>query len=110
MVQQKLNLKTVEATKLSKILSAKIILKLKKLGAINSIIWDHNDSDSIHVDPYHIHPNQAIPVYLTTIQSFHDSSDNRAIEKILSLPAHLVHTPSPLPAPLIFTYGKASDP
>ena len=29
---------------------------------------------------------------------------------ILSLSVHLVHTPSPVPAPQMFTYGKSSEP
>ena len=39
-----------------------------------------------------------------------DSSNICAIEKILSSPVHLLHIPSPVPSPCIFTYGTASDP
>ena len=39
-----------------------------------------------------------------------DSANICAIEKILSLPVHLVNIPCQVPAPQIFTYGKSSDP
>ena len=64
----------------------------------------------MHVDPNLTNLNRPIPANSTNIGSIHDSKNIRAIEKILSLPIHLVHTPPPVPDPPLFTYGRASDP
>ena len=60
MVQQKVKVKTFEAITFSKMLSAKNI-EVEKVGRKNSVIWNHKDSDSIHVDPNHTKSNQTIP-------------------------------------------------
>ena len=83
---------------------------VEKVGRKNSVIWDHKDSYSIHVDPNHTNLNQPITANSTSIVSIHDSADMCAIEKILSYPVHLIHTPSPVIASPIFIYGTASDP
>ena len=73
------------------------------------MIWNHKDSDSIHVDPDHENSNKFIPAYLTNIISINHSSNIRTKENILSSPVYLVHTPSPVHSPRIFTNGTASD-
>ena len=52
--------------KKTEILSAKIISKFK-IGQ-KSIIWNHKDYNSIHVDPNHANSNQPIPDNLTNIR------------------------------------------
>ena len=84
--------------------------EVEKVGRKNSVIWNHKDSKSIHVDPNHTKSNQSIQDNLTNIVSISDSSDICAIEKILSLLVHWVHTPYLVPTTGIFTYGTASDP
>ena len=64
----------------------------------------------IHVDPNHTNSDQPIPDDLTNIGSINNSADICAIEKTLLSSIHFVHTPYPVPAPLIFTYRTASDP
>ena len=83
--------------------------EVEKVGHNNSIIWYHKDSESIQVDPNHTNINQPIPSNSKNIGSINDSADIRTIENILSSTVHLVHVPSPLPAPLILTYGTSSD-
>ena len=84
--------------------------EVDKFGRENYVIWNHKDSNSIHVDPNHINSYQPIPAYLTNIISINDAAGICAIEHIFSWPAHLVHTPSLVLAPQIFTYGTAIDP
>ena len=74
MAPWKLKVKILETTAFSKILSATIILKLKKLGA-NICNFYHVDSNHIHTDLNHLNRvdlnhtnlNQLIPAVLTTI-------------------------------------------
>ena len=68
MAQQKLKVKTLEATIFLKILSVKIILKLKS-WAQNSVIWNHRDSNSIHDDPNHASLKKLNPPNSTNIGS-----------------------------------------
>ena len=84
--------------------------KVEKVGPKHSVIFNHKDSNWIHVDPNHTTPNQPIPSNSTNNGSINDLDDISAIEKIFSSPVNLMHTPSPLPVPQIFTYGTASDP
>ena len=100
--------------------------KVEKVGCKNSVIWDHNDSNSIHgdtnhnnsiinwnhkdselihVDPNHTNSNQPIPANLTDIGSIHDSADICSIENILTSPVHY-----PVPTPPICFYGRARYP
>ena len=81
-----------------------------KVGHKSSVIWNHKDSDLIHVDPNHTNLNQPIPYYSTNIGSINYSANINVIEKIFSLPVHLVHTPYPVPTPQIFTYGTEIEP
>ena len=109
MLQRKVKVKTLEATKYSKMLSVKIIFKLK-IRRKNAVIWNHKDSDSIHVDPNHTILNQTIPDDSTNIGSINDSANICVIENILSSPVHSVHTAYLVLAPPIFNFGTASDP
>ena len=78
MAQQKAKVKTLEATTFSNRLTMKIILKLGLVGHKNSIIWNHKDSDLIHVNLNHAKSNHIGPI--------NDSSDIRVIENMLSSP------------------------
>ena len=86
------------------------ISEVEKVGRKNSVILNHKYSDSIHVDQNHTNSNQPITYNSTKIASINDSADIFLIEKILSSPVHLVHTPYLVPFPPIFTYGTSSDP
>ena len=55
-------------------------------------------------------PNQPIPVDSKNIGSIHDSADICAIQKILTLTVHFVHTPPPVPASTIFCMGERVTP
>ena len=90
-------------------LSAKIILKLKNLRAKFRNL-ESQRLRLLHVDPNHTKSNQPIPDECTNTRTINDSAHIHVIEKILSSPVHLVHTPSMIPAPQIFTYRTASDP
>ena len=83
----------MEATTFSKMLNAKIILKLIKVGRKNSVIYNHKSSNLVHIDPNHTDLNQPIPENLTNNVSINYSSYIFAIENILSLSVNLVHTP-----------------
>ena len=79
----------------------------ENVGHKNSVVWNHKDSDSIHVDPNHTYLNQPIPEDLINIRSIHHSTDICAIEKILISLVNLVHTPSPVPAPpILFLWDR----
>ena len=88
MAQQKLRLKTLEATAFSKMLSTRIIFNLEKVRHKNSVILNHVDSNHTNtnfnhsnpIDFYYADPNQLIPNNLTTII---DSADARALNKLL---------------------------
>ena len=84
--------------------------EVEKVGRKNSVIWNCNDSDSIHVDQNHTDSNKQFTSDYTYIGPIHDSSDISAIEKILSLEVNLVQKPSLVPASPIFTYGTSRDP
>ena len=84
--------------------------EVEKVQRKNSVIWNYEYSNSIHVDLNHSKLNQPIRDYLTTVRSLNNSADIRAIEKILTSPVHLVHTPPLVPASPIVFYGRASDP
>ena len=86
MAQRKVKLKTLEATKVPKMLSAEIILKLKELGAKQIVIWNHKDSDSIDINPNHNDLNKLIPADPKIIGSINYSANISAIEKKLSSP------------------------
>ena len=64
----------------------------------------------IHVDQSHTKLNQPVPANSKKIVSIYDSAYIHEIKNILSSPVHLAHTPSPVTASPIFTYGTASDP
>ena len=89
MVQQKVNLETVETTAFSKMLSSKIILKLKRLGAKHSVILNHVDPNHIITNSNHsnqvnlnyANSNQLISANLTKIN---DSAGFCALHKIFS--------------------------
>ena len=81
-----------------------------KVGRDNSVIQYHKYYESIQVYPNHSNSNEPIPENSTNIGSIHYSYRICAIEKMLSLPMHLVHTPSLVPASPIFTYETAIDP
>ena len=83
--------------------------EVERVWCKNSVMWNQKYSNSIHIDPNKPNSNQPIPSDLINIGSIHDSDDIIATEKISSSPVHLVQTPSPVPASLIFTYGTSSD-
>ena len=68
-------------------------------------IWNHKDYDFINVDTNHTNLNETIVSDLTNIRSIHVLVNISAIEKILTQQVH-----SPVPASLIFLYGRESDP
>ena len=97
--------------------------QVKTFGHKNDVIWNYKDSESIHVNLNHAELNQLIPYNSTNIGSINDSENIHAIEKMLlwsrklkdttahaspkrtnthALPVHLLHTPSPVPAPQSF--------
>ena len=84
--------------------------EVEKVRRKNSIIPNHKYSDLIHVNLNNDDSDQPIPADLTKTRSINDSDNICAIEKILSLLVHLVHTPSTVPTPQIFTYGIERDP
>ena len=57
--------------------------EVEKVGRKNSVIWDHKDSDSIHVNPNHVKSNQLIPADSTNVVSINDLANICAIENIL---------------------------
>ena len=101
------NVKTFEATTLSKNSECENIFEVIKNGHKNSVIWNKKDYGSIHVDQNHIKSNQYIPGSLTNIRSINNSADIHEIEKILTSMENLVHTPSTVPAqPTFLLYSK----
>ena len=91
-VHQKLKVKSLEATTFSKILSAKIILKLRTLGA-NILYFEIT---KIQFDPNHISSNQLTLSDSTKNGSINDSANIRAIENMSPSLLQLVHTTSPV--------------
>ena len=57
--------------------------EFKKDGHKNSAIWNHKDSDLIHIDPNHTESNQPIPDDFSNIGSINDSANIGVIEKYI---------------------------
>ena len=55
--------------------------EIGNVGRKNSVIWNHKESDLIHVDPNHTNLNQPITANLIKIGSINDSADISVIEK-----------------------------
>ena len=85
-------------------------MEVVKVGRKKYDIWNHNYSESIHVDTNHTDSNQPIPDNSKNIGSIHNLANICAIEKMLTSSVHLLHTPSPVTDPPIFVYGTVSDP
>ena len=83
--------------------------EVERVGHKNYVIWNYKYSESIHVDLNHNKSNQPISADYKNIISVYGSANIGAIEKILTLPVHLVHTTPPVPAPPIFSHGPASE-
>ena len=109
MAQPKVKVKTPEAKNFENAERENNFI-VEKVWRENYLIWNHKDSDSIHIDLNYTNSNKPITDDLTNIGIIHDSANICVIENILSSPVHLVHAPSPVPASPIFAYGTASDP
>ena len=110
MAQEKSESKNLGSNKIFKIAESKNIFEVENVGHKNSIFWNHKDSEMIQVDPNYTELNKLIPAYMTKIGSISDLAYIHVIEKILSLPVHLINAPYLVPAPPIFICGIASDP
>ena len=73
--------------------------EVENFGRKSFVIWNHKDSDLIHVCLIHANSNQLIPDNLTKMRSINDSDHISAIEKIFTSLVQLVHTPSPVSSP-----------
>ena len=71
--------------------------EVERVGRKNYVIWNYKYSESIQVDLNRNKSNQPISADYKNIISVYGSANIGAIEKILSFPVHLVHTPSPVP-------------
>ena len=55
--------------------------EVDKVVSKNSVIYNHKDSISVHVDPNHSDLNKLFPDDSTNIRSFNDSANILAIER-----------------------------